>query len=251
MTGMRLFLALYAHQTSQRGRTLLSVLGVALGIALGYGVHLVNRAAIEDLAAGVRAISGEADLEVRGGRGGFAESVFATVAKLPGIVATSPALELEAGLAAGGALRVIGIDPLRAAQLQPQLFAHQPQLMLELLRPDTVLLSAGAAESLRLGKGAKLTLLVGLSVVELEVAGTLPPGNPHGVAALTDISTAQWRLGRLGELNRIGLRLAPGARIEAVREQVAAVLPAGVHVATVEAAEASGAALSRAYRVNL
>jgi putative ABC transport system permease protein len=251
MTGPRLFLALYARQTSQRGRTLLSVLGVALGIALGYGVHLVNRAAIEDLSAGVRAISGEADLEVRGGRGGFAESVFATVAKLPGIAATSPGLELEAGLAEGGALRVIGIDPLRAAQLQPQIFAHQPQLMLELLRPDTVLLSAGAAETLRLGKGAKLTLLVGLSVVELEVAGTLPPGNPHGVAALTDISTAQWRLGRLGELNRIGIRLAPGARIEAVREQVAAVLPAGVHVATVETAQASGAALSRAYRVNL
>jgi putative ABC transport system permease protein len=251
MTGMRLFLALYARQTSQRGRTLLSVLGVALGIALGYGVHLVNRAAIEDLSAGVRAIAGEADLEVRGGRGGFAESVFATVAKLPGIAATSPGLELEAGLAEGGALRVIGIDPLRAAQLQPQMFAHQPQLMLELLRPDTVLLSAGAAESLRLGKGATLTLLVGLSEIELEVAGTLPPGNPHGVAALTDLSTAQWRLGRLGELNRIGLRLAPGARIEAVREQVAAVLPPGVHVAPVETAEASGAALSRAYRVNL
>jgi hypothetical protein len=123
---MRLFLALYARQTRQRGRTLLSVLGVALGIALGFGVDLVNRAAVEDLTAGVRAIAGEADLEVRGGRGGFAESVFATVAKLPGIAATSPALEVEAGLADGGALRVIGIDPLRAAQLQPQMFAHQP-----------------------------------------------------------------------------------------------------------------------------
>ena len=94
-TGLRLFLALYARQTSRRGRTLLSVLGVALGIALGYGVHLVNRAAVEDLAAGVRAIAGDADLEVRGGRSGFAEEVFATVAKLPNadLVASSYALE--------------------------------------------------------------------------------------------------------------------------------------------------------------
>jgi hypothetical protein len=33
------------------GRALLSVLGIALGVALGYGVYLVNRAAVEDLAA--------------------------------------------------------------------------------------------------------------------------------------------------------------------------------------------------------
>jgi len=250
-TGLRLFLALYARQTSRRGRTLLSVLGVALGVALGYGVHLVNRAAVEDLAAGVRALSGDADLEVRGGRGGFSEQVYVAVAKLPGIAATSPMLDLEAGLADGGALRVIGIDPLRAAQLYPGMFAHQPQLMLELLRPDTALLSANAAEAMRLGKGAKLALVAGLATVELEVAGTLRPGAPHGIAALTDISTAQWRLQRLGELNRIGIRLAPGANREAMRERVQAVLPAGVYVTPVETEEASGRALSRAYRVNL
>jgi putative ABC transport system permease protein len=250
-SGLRLFLALYARQTSRRGRTLLSVLGVALGVALGYGVHLVNRAAVEDLAAGVRAVAGDADLEVRGGRSGFAEDLYAAVARLPGVAATSPMLELEAGLAEGGVLRVIGLDPLRAAQLHPQMFAHQPPLMLELLRPDTVLLSAGAAEALRLGKGTTLSLVAGLDTVDLEVAGTLSPGNPHGVAALTDVSTAQWRFGRLGVLNRIGIRLAPGARIDEVRARVAALLPAGVYVTPVETAEASGAALSRAYRVNL
>lgn len=38
-----------------RGRAVLSVAGIALGVALGYGVHLVNRAAVEELAASVRA----------------------------------------------------------------------------------------------------------------------------------------------------------------------------------------------------
>lgn len=225
--------------------------GVALGVALGFGVHLVNRAAVEDLAAGVRALAGEADLEVRGGRSGFPESVYAAVARLPGVALSSPALDLQAGLPDGGALRILGIDPLRAAQLQPQLFAQQPQLMAELMRPDTVLLSAGAAEALRLGKGGRLALLVGLGRVELEVAGTLPASSLPGIAALADIATAQWRLARLGELNRIGLRLAPGADLERVREAVAALLPAGAHASALEVAEESGAALSRAYRVNL
>ena len=224
---------------------------MALGVALGFGVHLVNRAAVEDLAAGVRALAGEADLEVRGGRGGFPESVYAAVAKVPGLASASPALELQAGLPAGGALRVVGIDPLRAAQLQPQLFAHQPQLSAELLRPDTVLLSAGAAQALRLGKGSRLTLLVGLQAVELEVAGTLPASSLPGIAALADIATAQWRLARLGELNRIGLRLAPGADRAQAERRIAALLPAGVHAVAPEVAEQSGATLSRAYRVNL
>ncbi|MDH5211069.1 MAG: ABC transporter permease, partial [Betaproteobacteria bacterium] len=248
---IRLFLALNARFAHRRARTLLSVAGVALGVALGFGVHLVNRAAVEELAAGVRALAGEADLEVRGGRGGFAEALYAKLARLPGVAAASPVLELDAGLPGGGAIRVVGIDPMRAALLQPALFAHQPQLRAQILRADTVLLSQAAAERLRLGTGGRLVLVVGLATVELEVIGTLPASSQHGVAALADIATVQWRLDRLGELNRIGLRLTPGADREAARARIAALLPAGAHVTRVEAVEASGASLSRAYRVNL
>ena len=48
-----------------RARWLLSIVGIALGVALGYAVHLVNRAAVDDVAAAVRSVAGEADLEVR------------------------------------------------------------------------------------------------------------------------------------------------------------------------------------------
>ena len=68
-----------------RGRMALSILGIALGVALGYAVHLVNRAAVNDLAAAVRALAGEADLEVRGGRSGFNESLYPRIACLSGV----------------------------------------------------------------------------------------------------------------------------------------------------------------------
>jgi len=220
-------------------------------VALGYGVHLVNRAAVEELAAGVRAIAGDADLEVRGGRAGFADALFPALAQAPGIAVASPALDVQAGLARGGVLRVIGLDPLRAAQLQPALFRQRPSLVGELLRPDTVVLSQAAAERLRLGTGTRLELVIGLETVSLEVVGTLPAASLPGAVAMTDIATAQWRLARLGELNRVDLRLAPGADRDAVRANLAGLLPAGVHVSSVETIEASGAALSRAYRVNL
>ena len=79
---LRLSAALNAGRALRAGRTLLSVAGIALGVALGFAVHLINRAAVEELAAGVRSLSGEADLEVRGGRTGFPEELYAQLVRL-------------------------------------------------------------------------------------------------------------------------------------------------------------------------
>ena len=215
-----------------RGRALLSVLGITLGVALGYGVYLVNRAAVEDLAASVRALAGEADLQVRGGRAGFPETLYPRIARLPGVARVDPALELDVGLAGSErTIRVIGVDGLK--QRKP-----------ELLAPDTVLLSPAAREL----AAEQLRLLVGQRIVELQVRGV---AELKGVAALTDISTAQWRLARLGELNRLDVRLAAGANREEVRRRIQALLPAGVHVAALEELEQASGYPSRAYRVNL
>ena len=221
--------------------------GIALGVALGYGVHLVNRAAVQDVAAAVRSIAGEADLEVRGGRGGFPESLYVRIAQLPGVAVASPVLELDAGVAGTErTVRVVGLDILRAAQLQPQLVMEDRY---ELLAPDRAVLSAAAADALKLGKGDALRLAVGQKTVALQVAGVLSASSLRGVAVLTDIATAQWRLERLGELNRIDIRVS-GSR-EKLREQIQAMLPPGVHVTAVETLEAASAYPSRAYRVNL
>ena len=259
---LRLLFGLNARYAHQRGRAVLSVAGIALGVALGFAVFLVNRAAVNEFSLAVRSMAGAADLEVRGGRSGFAEALYPRMAGLPGIAVASPMLDIEAGLAVAGprssgsragpsTLRLLGIDPLRAVQIQPALFADQPQRIFELMKPDTVLLSATAAEALQLGAGDRLALQVGLAQVELEVAGVLPAASLRGNVGLTDIATAQWRLGRLGILNRIDLRLTPGADVDALRERISALLPAGTQMAQVEDLEAQGENLSRAYRVNL
>ncbi len=230
-----------------RGRMALSAIGIALGVALGYGVHLVNRAAVRDVAASVRALAGEADLEVRGGRSGFAEDLYPRLARLPGVGVASPALELDAGIAGTErTLRITGIDILRAALLQPQLVLEDRY---ELLAPDRVFLSTAAAQTLGLEKGGELALVSGSEVRSFKVAGVL--STLRGVSALTDVATAQWRFGRLGELNRIDLRLRPGAARDEVMREIQALLPPGVHVAPVDALEQASAYPSRAYRVNL
>src|SRR3954471_9627811 len=234
---LRLLLLLSARRA--RGRAVLSVLGIALGVALGYGVHLVNRAAVSDVAAAVRALAGEADFEVRGGRSGFPEALYPRIAKITGVAVASPALELDAGIAGTDrTIRIVGIDALRDASLHGVLHA-------ELLKPDAVLLSTQATELL--GSGP-LRLVVGQKTVTLRVAGTV---DMKGVLALTDLSTAQWRLERLGELNRVHVRLSRGADPAAVRERISALLPPGVYVSRVSEIEEASSYPSRAYRVNM
>ncbi|NBS59258.1 MAG: FtsX-like permease family protein, partial [Betaproteobacteria bacterium] len=214
-----------ARLAHQRGRALLSAAGIALGVALGFAVHLVNGAALNEFSLAVRTMAGEADFEVRGGRAGFGEALYPVLAGEPGVAVASPMLDLDAAL------------------------AEDPQRMFELLKPDTVLLSPGAAAALKLNAGDRLALLAGLERVELEVVGIVP--GLRGNVGLTDLATAQWRLKRLGNLNRIDLRLVPGADAARMRERVAALLPPGAYVAEVSQMEDQGANLSRAYRVNL
>ena len=48
------------------GRTLLAIIAIALGVALGVAVHLVNSSAVNEFELAARHLAGEADLVVRG-----------------------------------------------------------------------------------------------------------------------------------------------------------------------------------------
>src|SRR5881296_3385898 len=108
-----------------KARNLLSVLAIALGVALGYAVQLITQAAVNELALGVQTLAGEADLQVRGPRNGFDETLFSDIARLPEVAVASPVVEIDAKLAdRSDALRILGIDVFRAAAIQPALAAE-------------------------------------------------------------------------------------------------------------------------------
>ena len=101
-----------------RTRTALSVVAIALGVALGYAVQLINAAAVNELAQGVKTLSGDADFEVRGARGGFPEALYPEIARLPDVAVASPVVEVDAKVAGRDApLRIVGVDVFRAGYL--------------------------------------------------------------------------------------------------------------------------------------
>ena len=241
---------LLAPLWQHKGRLALSVLAIALGVALGYAVQLINQAAINEFAAAVQTLSGEADLAVRGPRAGFDESLYPRLAKLPEVAVASPVLEVEARLPGRREpLKILGLDLFRATRIQPFLSTGEEGDRLDFLRPDRIFLSAAASESLGLKKGDALSFQVGLRVLSLQVAGVL--GEARQRFAVLDIGAAQAIFLRSGFLNRIDLRLRPGADAERLAERLRAEMPPGILVERPDADVDRSRALSRAYRVNL
>jgi putative ABC transport system permease protein len=234
---------------------LIGVLAIAIGVAMGYAVQLINHAALTEFSHSVRALMGSADLEIRGPRGGFDEALYPRIAQLPEVAAASPVVEVNAWLPQRKrALKLVGLDVFRAAQVTPNLIGR-PALgkasNLILLDPDTVFLSPAALVWLGLKPGDTLTVQVGLRPVALRIAGTLPTLGEGLRLGVMDIGAAQWRLDRLGLLQRIDVKLKPGVNAEAFAHTLARQLPAGVVVDTPQGNVRVAANLSRAYRVNL
>lgn len=234
----------------QPGRLTVTVLAIALGVALGATVYLVNESALEEFDAAASRLVGEADLLVRGPPEGFDESLYVALARRADIEIASPLLEVEAAVPhRREPLKILGLDPFRAGALQPALIGDLGAHALELLRPQTIVLSAAAAADLKVRSGATLALAVGPRVVSLEVIAVLAPSTYRAPLGLMDIASAQWTFERLGRLNRIDLRLQPGADRARLRASLA--LPPGVVAVPAALERDRPITATRAYRTNL
>ena len=239
--------------SQNRGRLTLTIAAIALGVALGATVHLINHSAASEFEAAVRALSGEADLKVSGPRSGLDETLYPRLARRPEIAVASPVVEIDAKLAEHGTtMRVVGLDPFRALMLQPGLFGAAAEQLINLLQPGAVMLSHAAARQLEASTGDTLAVQVGLQRVPLRVVAVLPVNDTlRQPLMLMDIASAQWTFEYLGRLSRIELRLRPGIDPVAAIAALAPDLPPGVQIVEARQTVQQGLALSRAYRVNL
>ncbi len=247
--------AVFGPMRHAPGRTLLAVAAIALGVALGLAIHLINRVAADEVALAARSLFGQADLAVDGGADGFDEALYPQIARLPGIEVASPVVQVEAKvIGVRGALTVLGMDIFQSRRLQPA-FATAPAGESEqdtnTSSAERIFLSASAARSLGLQAGAPIRFQVGMQPLEFVVGGVLPQAVLEDRAAVLDIATTQWKFERLGRLSRLNLRLAPGTGIEQARAQIRSVLPSGVRVVVPEEVADEAVSLSRAYRSNL
>lgn len=240
-------------------RALLAIGAIAVGVAMGFAIHLINAAAFNEFSAAVKSLSGQADLQVAGREPLFDESVYPRLAAMPEVVVASPVLELSAGIAgAQGALRIIGIDAFRAGFISPDLTGVPLEdRVTDVLADDAIFLSPAAESWLGKRRGETVLLRAGTGDVALRVAGPVARARPGQRIAVMDIGAAQWRFGQLGRLSRVDLKLRDGVDRSAFRQKLATELqqayPGRFTVRQPDDGdqEERNANLSRAYRVNL
>jgi len=233
-----------------RWRAALAVLALALGVALGFAVQLINASAVRELAQGVQTLSGAADLEVRGPRAGFDERLYPMLARERGVAAASPVVEVDARIAGRDEpLRIVGIDVFRAGVVEPALVPLAAD-RLDALRSDTLFLTPAALRWLDVREGDVVHAQSGLVDVPLRVAGTVDATAAQRLGVM-DIAGVQAAFGRTGRLSRVDLRLVPGTDAMAFANDLRGRLPPGVVAARPETNAAASAGLSRSYRVNL
>jgi putative ABC transport system permease protein len=233
-------------------RTAVTVLGLALGVALGVAIYLIDAAALEEFDRATRRLVGSADIVIRAAAEGFDESWYPRLARDVDVQSASPLLELQLTVPAARApLKLLGLDAFQAGALQPTLVAALGADVTRLFIPDTVVLSGAAARALQLRRGDRLPVVVGSGVVTLQVIDVLPDEAYEEPLALMDIASAQWTLQHLGRINRVDLRLRPGATTDAVRARLQASLPPGAVAVSGQTERGRAATATRAYRVNL
>ena len=233
-----------------RGRTLLAIVAIAFGVALGYAVEIINRAAVNELSAGVATLSGRADLQVRGPRAGFDEAIYPLLARIPGVAVASPVVAVTAMIRdRSEPLTIVGVDVFRAAAINPALVGDTKD-RLDTLRADTVFLSAAAASWLGAAAGDALRVQSGRAEIPLRIAGIAGAEGAMRYAVM-DIAAVQDAFDARGRVTRIDVRVAPGTDSIRLAQRLQTLLPPGVVASAPEDTIAATARLSRAYRVNL
>ncbi|WP_242146404.1 FtsX-like permease family protein [Sphingomonas sp. BAUL-RG-20F-R05-02] len=227
-------------------RWLLTAVAIAIGVALGFAVHLVNGSALASFEGALNSVNGAADLQVNARTPlGFDERLYPRLLAARGIADASPVVKLDARV---GAVRLtlLGLDAIRAAQVTKSLIGIGASPG-DAFAEDALFLSETARRALGVKTGARVTITANGHAVPLRVAGTLPGVADGQSIAVIDIAAAQWRFGRLGRLDRIDLKRADGADDTGL----AARLPADAVLGTARSDGSRTDALSRAYRVNL
>jgi len=109
------------------GRVIVAMIAIAVGVALGFAVHLINASALNEFARAVASVNGAADLQVRAASPlGFDEALYPKLARLDGVASASPVVELRAvaDAADGVSLTLLGLDMFRVATVTPSLIVR-------------------------------------------------------------------------------------------------------------------------------
>jgi putative ABC transport system permease protein len=240
----------------------LSILGIALGVAVVASVDLASASARRAFGLAAEGVTGRATHQVVGGPLGLDEQVLGRLARDVGLHPMAPVLEawISVENRPGRIVQLLGVDPFSEAPFRSYLGrgarAGPRALARFVSEPGAVLLTSETAAELGVAVGESLVLQVSGRPRTVRVAGLIEPDGARTRQALAglvvaDLATAQEILDRPGRLSRIDLAVSEDGAGEAILARARAALPPDAEIVPAASRTEFVGQLTRAFDVNL
>jgi len=217
-------------------RTSLTILAIALGVAVVLAIDLAGVAATGSFHSSMETLAGDNDLEVRAS-GGVPESVVGTLATLPYSIRVSPRIEDYAVIAeTKKSLPLIGLDLVAEGSTYAQKDSENAGVSEIESGSENVFENLGGADSIWVGssvgynRGDHVELLINDRVGKYTVRGVYPDSNGNESAIVMDLAAAQQALSRYGRVDRILLKVPETPSLDDWQQRLRGGLPAGVEI---------------------
>jgi putative ABC transport system permease protein len=225
-------------------RTLLTVAGIVLGVAVFVGMHTANQSVLFAFTRTVDRIAGKTELQVTAGENGFDESVLERVQAASTVRVAVPVVEAVVDTrtleqSGQGNILVLGVDmtgdrSLRDYDLDSGDEAVIDDPLVFLAQPDSLIVSKEFAERTHLAAGGRLTLGTVQGDRAFVVRGIMKSSGLTsafgGNLAIMDVYAAQKMFGRGRTFDRIDLGVREGTTIAEAQAELRGLLGPGFDI---------------------
>lgn len=221
-------------------RTVLTIAGIALGVAVFVGMHAANSSVLAAFRQTVDRIAGKTELQVTSGSNGFAEDVLEQVQSASSVAIAVPVIEaiVDSTTPGQGTLLILGTDMTGDGRLRDyDLDSDETQVddpLLFLAQPDSIIVSQAFASRNRLALGSSLPLATAEGIKTFTVRGVTKASGLAtafgGNLAIMDIYAAQKAFGRGRTFDRIDLAAKEGTSLKECQEELSRLLGPGFEV---------------------
>jgi putative ABC transport system permease protein len=259
-----LFLVSIGYIRKHLLQNLLLVIGIAFGVALVVSVDIANQSASRSFTLSKEMLSTKSTHRISGAYSDFDENIYNNLKLNLGIRNIAPIVEDYVNMVqyGGRAVRILGTDFFADLIFydngaSPIANISQNTLSELMTRPNTGLISRKIAEEAGIDAGSVVELSYGSKTLDIEIVGLLGSKDDElseslGGLLLTDISTAQELLGKVGSLSQIDLFIDENtpAGIEDLG-RIQKILPPVVEINKKDNLLGSTESITRSFELNL
>jgi len=222
-------------------RTILTIAGIVLGVAVFVGMHTANQSVLYAFSRTVDRIAGKTELQVTAGETGFDEGVLERVQSASCVRVAVPIIEAVVGTGIEGeeSLLVLGVDmtgdrSLRDYDLESGDEAVIDDPLVFLAQPDSIIVTNEFAGKNHLTVGGQIPLETAIGARRFTVRGVMKSAGLAsafgGNLAIMDIYAAQKMFGRGRTFDRVDLAVKEGRTIAQCQQELRAIVGPGFQI---------------------